>query len=332
MYFLADIFTKVLRFAPSEVSHKLALFGLKVTYTLGLLTDLKIKKQEVKIANLTFPNKVGLAAGMDKNGDYIDPLAALGFGFLEIGTVTPKPQIGNKKPRLFRLKDEKSLINRMGFNNKGVDYVVSKIKNRKSKSIIIGISIGKNMDTPIEDAVKDYLECLKKAYQFSDYIALNISSPNTSNLRDLEAPELFVEMINQIKRARKTLEKKYGYKPIFIKLSPDTGRKNRREHSRAILDLEIDGVICSNTSIKHSLDRKGGLSGKLLFAKATESLVDYREFLGDSFPIMASGGVMDVDTYNKKIEAGANLVQVYTGMIYQGPSLISKLLSVSNKD
>ena len=327
MYFLADRVTKVLRLLPSEASHKIALSGLKVAYSLGLSKESQNSDSANRILNLEFPNRVGLAAGMDKNGDYLDSLASLGFGFLEIGTVTPKPQVGNSKPRLFRLKSQRSLINRMGFNNKGVDYMVSKIKKRRSKAII-GISIGKNFDTPIERAEEDYLECLFKAYEFSDYIALNISSPNTSNLRNLEKPKRLAKLISLIKRAQEQLKQQHGYKPIVLKLSPDTGRIKQKELSEVILDMEVDGIICSNTTSNHDFSEQGGLSGKLLFDKATECLSSYRELLGDSFPIIASGGVMDIETYQQKIEAGANLVQIYTGMIYKGPGLIPKLVSI----
>ena len=316
---------------PSEASHKIALSGLKVAYSLGFSKESQNSDSANRILNLEFPNRVGLAAGMDKNGDYIDSLASLGFGFLEIGTVTPKPQVGNSKPRLFRLKSQSSLINRMGFNNKGVDYVVSKIKKRKSKAII-GISIGKNFDTPIERAEEDYLECLFKAYEFSDYIALNISSPNTNNLRNLEKPRRLVKLITLIKGAQEQLKKQHGYKPIFLKLSPNTERIKQKELSEVILDMEVDGIICSNTTSNHDFSEQGGLSGKLLFDKATECLSSYRELLGGSFPIIASGGVMGIETYQQKIEAGANLVQIYTGMIYKGPGLIPKLVSIQEKD
>ena len=331
MYFLADKITKVLRLLPSEASHKIALSGLKVAYSLGFSKESQNSDSANRILNLEFPNRVGLAAGMDKNGDYIDSLASLGFGFLEIGTVTPKPQVGNSKPRLFRLKSQSSLINRMGFNNKGVDYVVSKIKKRKSKAII-GISIGKNFDTPIERAEEDYLECLFKAYEFSDYIALNISSPNTNNLRNLEKPRRLVKLITLIKGAQEQLKKQHGYKPIFLKLSPNTERIKQKELSEVILDMEVDGIICSNTTSNHDFSEQGGLSGKLLFDKATECLSSYRELLGGSFPIIASGGVMGIETYQQKIKAGANLVQIYTGMIYKGPGLIPKLVSIQEKD
>ena len=316
---------------PSEASHKIALSGLKVAYSLGFSKESQNSDSANRILNLEFPNRVGLAAGMDKNGDYIDSLASLGFGFLEIGTVTPKPQVGNSKPRLFRLKSQSSLINRMGFNNKGVDYVVSKIKKRRSKAII-GISIGKNFDTPIERAEEDYLECLFKAYEFSDYIALNISSPNTNNLRNLEKPRRLVKLITLIKGAQEQLKKQHGYKPIFLKLSPNTERIKQKELSEVILDMEVDGIICSNTTSNHDFSEQGGLSGKLLFDKATECLSSYRELLGGSFPIIASGGVMGIETYQQKIEAGANLVQIYTGMIYKGPGLIPKLVSIQEKD
>ena len=331
MYFLADKITKVLRLLPSEASHKIALSGLKVAYSLGFSKESQNSDSANRILNLEFPNRVGLAAGMDKNGDYIDSLASLGFGFLEIGTVTPKPQVGNSKPRLFRLKSQSSLINRMGFNNKGVDYVVSKIKKRRSKAII-GVSIGKNFDTPIERAEEDYLECLFKAYEFSDYIALNISSPNTNNLRNLEKPRRLVKLITLIKGAQEQLKKQHGYKPIFLKLSPNTERIKQKELSEVILDMEVDGIICSNTTSNHDFSEQGGLSGKLLFDKATECLSSYRELLGGSFPIIASGGVMGIETYQQKIKAGANLVQIYTGMIYKGPGLIPKLVSIQEKD
>ena len=277
-----------------------------------------------------FPNKIGLAAGMDKNGDYIDSLASLGFGFLEIGTVTPREQYGNPKPRLFRLKEQRSLVNSMGFNNKGVDYAVSRIKQKKSK-VILGVSIGKNFDTPNDLAEKDYLFCLERVFPISDYIALNISSPNTKGLRELGNKKYFDKLISVLKRRHKALSKKFGQKPLIVKISPDLDLMSKENIAKTILENEVDGIICSNTSNKHRFANQGGVSGESLFNLSNKSLIDFRKYLGSSFPIIASGGVMEEAHFQKKIELGADLVQVYTGMIYKGPGLINKLLRFSTE-
>ena len=277
--------------------------------------------------NLKVANDLGLAAGLDKNGDYIDSLAALGFGFLEIGTVTPKAQPGNRKPRLFRIKSAKALINKMGFNNKGVDYLASNLRRRKTK-IPIGVSIGKNFDTPNELAHKDYIFCLDRIYEFADYLAINISSPNTKGLRDLETEQELDSLLATIKKRQIYLADNHGYKPLFLKISPDNNEESLKNICKAIKNNSIDGLICSNTTTDHNyLSGSGGLSGKPLMKLSTKALSLSRKFLGDGFPIIASGGVMSVKDYEEKLEYGADLVQIYTGFIYQGPQLIDEILN-----
>jgi len=292
-------------------------FRFKETASLDLL--------ENKVMGLTFPNKLGLAAGMDKNAEYIDCLSNLGFGFLELGTLTPRPQQGNLKPRLFRLSKERSLINSMGFNNKGIGYAVERMKDSNSKAIL-GLSIGKNFDTPLERATEDYLFCLEKAYPVCDYIAVNISSPNTKDLRKLEGKKYFSELIGAIKKKQEIFSKHLGYKPVVLKLSPDLPERDLENICKQILDKGIDGIVCSNTTVDHNYPYEGGLSGKELFEISNKNLVAFRNFLGTSFPIIASGGVMSRDHFKKKLELGADLVQIYTGMIYKGPALIKEIL------
>ena len=282
---------------------------------------------EKLILNLKVANDLGLAAGLDKNGDYIDSLAALGFGFLEIGTVTPKAQPGNRKPRLFRIKSAKALINKMGFNNKGVEYLASNLRRRKTK-IPIGVSIGKNFDTPNELAHKDYIFCLDLIYEFADYLAINISSPNTKGLRDLETEKELDSLLARIKRRQIYLADNHGYKPLFLKISPDNNEESLKNICEAIKNNSIDGLICSNTTTDHNyLSGSGGLSGKPLMKLSTKALSLSRKFLGDGFPIIASGGVVSVKDYEEKLEYGADLVQIYTGFIYQGPQLIDEILN-----
>jgi len=295
------------------------------------LLGFSIKKRrsfdEKLILNFKVANDLGLAAGLDKNGDYIDSLAALGFGFLEIGTVTPKAQPGNRKPRLFRIKSAKALINKMGFNNKGVDYLASNLRRRKTK-IPIGVSIGKNFDTPNELAHKDYIFCLDRIYEFADYLAINISSPNTKGLRDLETEKELDSLLARIKRRQIYLADNHGYKPLFLKISPDNNEGSLKNICKAIKNNSIDGLICSNTTTDHNyLSGSGGLSGKPLMKLSTKALSLSRKFLGDGFPIIASGGVMSVKDYEEKLEYGADLVQIYTGFIYQGPQLIDEILN-----
>ena len=274
--------------------------------------------------------KVGIAAGLDKNGDYIDCLAALGISFIEVGTVTPKPQNGNPKPRIFRNVKDKSLLNRLGFNNKGVDYLVERLKKRNT-SIFVGSSIGKNFDTPNDKASDDYIYCLKRVYEFSDYIAINISSPNTKNLRELSTEENLNFLLNKIKTEHNILSSLHGYKPIFVKISPDETFKNLKSICESILLNNIDGIICSNTTVDHDHENGlGGLSGAPLKNKSNSSLENIKNLVGDKLPIIASGGVMTSADYLEKLDKGANLVQIYTGFIFEGPKLIKDILNLKS--
>lgn len=330
--YLLSIVTRLFHFLPGEVSHHLALDGLKTLHRLGFLNILlgkRIKEEEIlKNPNdvRTYENKLGIAAGLDKDGEYIDCLAALGVGFIEVGTVTPKSQYGNAKPRLFRNRKDKSLLNRLGFNNNGVESLVENLKTRTSK-IPIGVSIGKNFDTINEEAYQDYLFCMEKVYKYSNYIAINISSPNTLELRNLTNKEFLIDLICKIKEKQNLLSKSFKYVPVFIKISPDEDQQALKEICKCVIDYKIDGIITSNTTIDHS-DKNGcgGLSGSPLKDKATENLRFVKDIVGNRIPIIASGGVMSVSDYQEKINAGADLVQIYTGFIFEGPKLIKDIL------
>ncbi|MDC0509756.1 quinone-dependent dihydroorotate dehydrogenase, partial [Gammaproteobacteria bacterium] len=276
-----------------------------------------------------FRNSLGIAAGLDKNAEYVDCLAALDIGFIEVGTVTPRPQPGNPKPRIFRNRKERYLINRLGFNNDGVDNLVNNLKKRKS-SIPIGISIGKNFDTPNDNAFIDYLICLERVYEYASYIAVNISSPNTKNLRDLSSKEYLDSLLKKLKLKRDSLSGKFGYKPFFVKISPDEDLQRIDEICKIILANQIEGIICSNTTIVHHDNRQGGLSGAPLKKKSTDILNFVRKRVGDDVILIASGGVMSAPDYQEKINSGADLVQIYTGFIFEGPKLIKDIISISN--
>ena len=329
-----SIFTKILHHLPSEFSHHFALRSLKLLHILGISKLLfKANKNNVDFEERDLrdhKNMVGIAAGLDKNGEYIDSLAALGIGFVEIGTVTPKAQNGNPKPRIFRNLKDKSLLNRLGFNNKGVDYIVNNLKNRKTK-ILVGTSIGKNFDTPIEKAFKDYIFCLEKVYEYSDYIAINISSPNTKDLRKLSKKEYLDSLLIEIKNKQIDLSSLYGYKPIFVKISPDETTEDLRVICSSISENLLDGIICSNTSVKHE-DKNGlgGLSGKPIKERAMNCLIKVRDMVGDDMTIIASGGVMSSQDYIERINHGADFVQVYTGLIFEGPKLINDIINVDS--
>jgi len=329
---IISIFTKILQYLPGEISHYIALESLKLLYRSGLLSILHSNDKKYDFTHRDIrcrSNMLGVAAGLDKNGDYIDCLASLGLGFIEVGTVTPKPQQGNPKPRIFRDKKEKSLLNRLGFNNKGVDYLVKNLKNRKS-DIIVGSSIGKNFDTLNNKAHEDYIHCLEKVYEFSDYIAVNISSPNTKDLRELSSKDFFDSLLKKLKDSHLKLSVRFGYKPIFIKISPDETQENLKSICKSIVSSEMDGIICSNTTANHDeKNGSGGLSGAPLRTLSNENLSFVREEVGEKFPIIASGGVMSVEDYQEKIELGADLIQVYTGFIFEGPRLIKDIINLS---
>ena len=284
---------------------------------------------------LQFRNRVGLAAGFDKNGEAIDAFEAMGFGFVEVGTVTPKAQPGNTKPRLFRLKKSKAVINRLGFNNKGVDNLVSNLKVRKSK-IPVGVNIGKNKSTPIEHAQKDYIFCMEKVYEHASYITINISSPNTKNLRSMQSGALLDDLLGSLKEKQQSLTHSEGrYVPLVLKIAPDLTKEEVGLIAEALLNYEFDGVVATNTtvdrsSIMHEKNayQEGGLSGAPLCQKSTEVITLLYEYLGDKVPIIGVGGITSVIDGKQKLEAGAQLLQLYTGFIYEGLPLIKDLAKI----
>jgi len=312
-----------------ELAHQIALNSLRYTPSIFFLKN--IHSSPCKVMDLDFPNRVGLAAGLDKNGEYVDALAKVGFGFIEVGTVTPKPQPGNPKPRLFRIPQREALINRMGFNNRGVDYLISQIKKAKYQGIL-GINIGKNFDTPIEKAVDDYLLCLRRVYEHASYITINVSSPNTPGLRTLQFGEQLDHLLTTLKTEQKSLADKYKrYVPLLVKISPDLEADEVRLISETLIKNSIDGVIATNTTssrqgvegLAHA-EESGGLSGKPLLEQSTDIIQQLNTHLKGQIPIIASGGILTPEDAKAKFRAGASLIQLYTGFIYQGPSLISE--------
>lgn len=287
----------------------------------------------VEVAGLRFPNRIGLAAGLDKNGRCIDGLGAIGFGFIEVGTVTPKAQPGNPKPRMFRLPEANALINRLGFNNDGLDTFVANVKRARFRrgGGILGLNIGKNAATPIENAVDDYLLCLDGVYPHADYVTLNISSPNTKNLRALQADAALDALLDAVQERRTRLAAQHGRRvPVFLKIAPDLDDAQVAAIAATLQRHAIDGVIATNTTIardavKHLRhgDEAGGLSGAPVFAASNRVIAQLRAALGPAFPIIGVGGVMSAADAQAKVAAGADLVQIYTGFIYQGPPLIA---------
>ena len=319
----------------AEKAHNVGLKGMNALEISGLSSLLypTPPASPVRLMGLTFPNAVGLAAGLDKNGDHIEALAALGFGFIEVGTVTPKPQDGNPKPRLFRLPEAQAIINRMGFNNLGVDHLIEQVKIAQTKAII-GINIGKNRDTPVEQAVNDYVIGLNKVYAHADYVTINISSPNTPGLRSLQSGESLNELLETLKQQQATLSQQYDrYVPMAVKVAPDLEAEDIAELSQAFAQFEIDAVIATNTTLSREgvenlqyAGEMGGLSGKPVFEKSTEVVRQFRQALPENLPIIAAGGIMSGDDAATKLAAGADLVQIYSGLIYHGPKLISDIL------
>ena len=291
-------------------------------------------KDPVTVFGIQFPNKIGLAAGLDKNGVCIDAFAALGFGHIEVGTVTPRPQPGNPKPRLFRLPAKEGIINRFGFNNAGVDALVENVKNAKYKGIL-GINIGKNFDTPVENAVDDYMICMEKVYAFASYITVNISSPNTANLRQLQFGEALDELLVAIKSKQRELEEEHKkYVPVLVKIAPDLNSDEVKQLAESFKKNQIDGVIATNTTFSREgvegeefADEQGGLSGAPLQHASTQVLSEFCEQVDGAFPVIGVGGINSGKSAKAKIEAGASLVQVYSGFIYRGPSLVKEVAS-----
>lgn len=316
---------------PTETSHHLALSAIDVAARLHL-THCFLPKlvAPVDLFGLTFKNPVGLAAGLDKNGDHIDALASLGFGFIEIGTVTPRPQPGNPKPRLFRLPEKLAIINRMGFNNKGVDHLVEQVKRAKYDGVL-GINIGKNFDTPVEQALSDYLICLEKVYEHADYVVINISSPNTQGLRSLQYGESLDELLGGMKSAQQRLAQEHGKTvPLLVKIAPDLEPEEVKQIAGQFKKHQIEGIIATNTTLSREGvshlphgNEQGGLSGAPVFEKSTQVLKQLCDELAGAIPVIGVGGIVQGQQVRAKQDAGAALVQIYSGFIYQGPRLIA---------
>jgi len=329
-------FVKPLLFQlDAETSHHLTLKLLKIAHNTGLdnLLNPAIIEKPVSVMGLTFKNPVGLAAGLDKNGDYIDALAGLGFGSIEIGTVTPRSQPGNPKPRLFRLPEYQAIINRMGFNNEGVDYLLQQVKNSQYDGVL-GINIGKNFDTPIELATEDYLISLRKAYLAASYITINISSPNTKNLRQLQQGDEIKKLLAALKEEQQSLQKQHDkYTPIVIKIAPDLSDEEIQHITNLLKEYALDGVIATNTTIDRSAiqghiyaEEAGGLSGAPVKKQSTYVVSRLAAELKGQLPIIAAGGILNAQDAQEKLDAGASLVQVYSGLIYQGPQLVNQIM------
>lgn len=334
--FLYSVARPLLFRLDPETAHDLTLRSLAIAMRLGLLGRKapQSDRPPIEVMGLRFPNPVGLAAGLDKNGDCIDALFALGFGFVEIGTVTPLAQPGNPKPRMFRIPRADAIINRMGFNNRGVDDLIARLEHRRGQGIL-GINIGKNFDTPIEHAVSDYLQAMRKVYPFADYITINISSPNTQNLRDLQRPDSFAALLEALKKEQARLSESHGkYVPLAVKIAPDLQRQEVSALAGLLMLNRIDAVIATNTStnragiagLPHGAEA-GGLSGKPIFEQSTRIVQYLAAELKGTIPIIACGGIVSAEDAIRKKAAGAQLIQLYTGLIYQGPKLIGECIS-----
>lgn len=337
MSFIYPLIRRFFFALDAEKAHRMGLKSLKLVHSLKLSRF--IFGQPVfaprKVMGLNFPNAVGLAAGLDKNGDYINALSAIGFGFIEIGTVTPRPQPGNPRPRLFRIPEAQAIVNRMGFNNKGVEHLIEQVKisqanNSIQRDTVIGINIGKNFDTPVESAADDYKLCLQQVYQLADYITINISSPNTPGLRTLQFGDELKHLLETLKSEQAILAEVWKkYVPLAVKIAPDMDDNDIRLIADLLLEKGIDAVIATNTTISRSVveglpnaDEQGGLSGVPVFKQSTHVVQILAQQLQGKIPIIAAGGIFSAQDAKEKIAAGAELVQIYTGFIYQGNQLI----------
>jgi dihydroorotate dehydrogenase len=317
-----------------EAAHNLTLPSLKRAAAIGLTKAIPQPKADPRtVMGLTFPNPVGLAAGLDKDGAYIDGLAALGFGFIEVGTVTPRAQPGNPLPRMFRLPRANAIINRMGFNNGGVEAFVANVQASafyQNKEGVLGLNIGKNADTPIERAADDYLYCLEKVYPYASYVTVNISSPNTKNLRQLQAASELDALLSRLKDAQRRLADQHmRYVPIALKIAPDIDNDQIRTIADALMHYKMDAVIATNTTIARDAvqgmphaEETGGLSGAPVFERSNTVIRGLKKYLGEELPIIGVGGIFSGEDAQIKMDAGASLVQLYTGLIYRGPGLI----------
>jgi len=317
---------------PAEFSHDLSLKLISLLPRV-LFPSVNLCDKSYELMGLTFPNKIGLAAGLDKNGDHLDGLSKLGFGFIELGTVTPRPQYGNSKPRLFRLVNNEAIINRMGFNNKGVEHLVTKVK-QANYSGILGINIGKNLSTRIENANDDYDYCFKTVYEIASYITVNVSSPNTPGLRELQHGEMLTTLFKSLKNQQNLLSDKHKrYVPMLAKLAPDMKSDKLRQTVDDLVKIGVDGFVFSNTTNTRSdlnkdsnNNERGGLSGRPLMASSTQLLKTLRG--STDLPIIGVGGIMTANDAKLKFNSGASLVQLYSGLIYRGPKLIRECISV----
>ncbi|MEY3395128.1 MAG: hypothetical protein RL346_1364 [Verrucomicrobiota bacterium] len=329
---------RILFSLDAERAHHLSMAGLRLAEKSGILDWLAEPlphAKPIELMGLKFPNRIGLAAGLDKEGNTIDALGRLGFGFIEIGTITPRPQDGNPKPRLFRLIPHEAIINRMGFNNPGIDQGVENVRAHKTFAGPIGFNIGKNKDTPNENAADDYLACLKKAYPVADYMVVNLSSPNTPGLRDLQAADSSATLLEKLKLEQQKLAVMHGkHVPILFKVAPDLTDKEIADLANVFLAGGLDGLIATNTT----LDRKnvsdhpsaiqaGGLSGKPVFEKSNHTLAAFASAFSGKIPIIGVGGISSKEDAEAKFKLGADLVQIYTSFIYRGPALVRELIS-----
>ncbi len=329
-----SLIRRILFLFDAEKTHVFSLHCLNVLNKLDLLRVLfkKPVTAPVTVMGIEFKNHVGLAAGLDKNAENINALAQCGFGFIEVGTVTPVAQSGNDKPRLFRLQADEAIINRMGFNNVGVKQLISNIK-KSQHSCILGINIGKNKVTPLENAVDDYVICMQQVYEYADYITINISSPNTPGLRELQHGQGLTDLLSRLKTEQLTLQNKYSrYVPLVVKIAPDLTQEEINDIATRLIAVDIDGVIATNTTnsrpatlISRQLaDEQGGLSGRPITDLSNQVLKQLVQALVGKIPVIAVGGISSANDVKIKIELGASLVQIYTGFIYSGPDLVEK--------
>lgn len=326
---------------PPEQAHNVALGSLNIAQKMGILKAFSRHPEPcpVKVMGLEFPNPVGLAAGLDKNADHLDALGALGFGFIEVGTVTPLAQPGNPKPRMFRLAEHQAIINRMGFNNEGLDHLVTNVESRRYKGVL-GINVGKNKDTPNEQSEQDYRKGISAVYALADYITVNVSSPNTPGLRDLQFGDSLKQLLSGIKDEQARCHQAQGrYVPIAVKIAPDLDDDGIRFVAHALLEAGLDGVIATNTTISRDAVKghrheheAGGLSGEPVRAASVRVIEGLYAELGERLPIIGVGGITDGDSAAEKIRAGAKLVQIYTGFIYKGPALIREAVEAIREE
>ena len=326
-----NLFLKIFRLLPPEIAHKIALDLLNLFHKFGILSFIFIKPKDdnCSFAGMNLRNRLGTAAGLDKNGDYIDCLGALGFGFLEVGTVTPLPQYGNPKPRVFRNFDENSIINRLGFNNRGVDGLVKNLKSRSFDGIV-GVNVGANKNSIDGERINDYLHCIEKVHKYADYITVNVSSPNTPNLRNLQNDANLLNLVSKVDKMVNRLQIKI---PLFLKISPDENNTSIENIVEIVKNSIFSGIVATNTTIdKTSLSNikykniEGGLSGEPLMKKSTEMIELINTKANKTIPIIGVGGVMNREDYLEKITSGAGLVQIYTGFVLKGPKIVSQIL------